>query len=66
MRSDYENMTVKQLRQESVDRGLGLSYLRELKRAELLEALTRNDKGMTPDKPLAGWNDYGKHVGFPQ
>jgi hypothetical protein len=58
--SNYEAMTVKQLRQEIRDRGIGLMYVGEMKRAELLNALQRHDRGMSASKPLAGWDDYGK------
>lgn len=59
---NYEGMTVKQLKQEVVNRELGLMYLSQLKKDELIEALRRDDKGMTPTKPLAGWDDYGKCI----
>lgn len=58
--TSYDEMTVKQLRQEIRDRGIGLMYLGEMKRAELLEALRRYDRGMDAAKPLAGWDDFGK------
>jgi hypothetical protein len=57
---DYEKMSVKELRQETRDRGLGLMYLGELKKKEIIEALVRTDKGMSATKPLAGWDDYGR------
>lgn len=61
---DYEKMTVKALREETLKRELGLRYLRELKKVELVEALTRDDKGMTPSPPLAGWDDFGRQIAF--
>jgi hypothetical protein len=57
---DYEKMSAKELRQMARDRGLGLMYLGELKKKEIIEALVRNDKGMDATKPLAGWDDYGR------
>lgn len=61
-RNDYDTMTVKQLRQELRDRGVGLMYLGEMRRSELLEALQRHDRGMDAAKPLAGWDDHGKRI----
>lgn len=40
----YRNMTVKQLKQETIDRGFGLKNLRDYKREELENLLWRDDR----------------------